>query len=301
MMEFFKSICTILIVLCCLFSCDDQNLSGAADNYDHESQVAVDFDSLKKYLQTHYYNPNDQAIWSIGNTEDGALPEGQAVPLFEDPNLETMTDIEANDTETNYTMYYYSIEEGNDGDTGALKKTPSVLDRVNVRYTGMLLDSTVFDDSGNYPVWLSLRNTVLGFSYGMTKLKGGKLQTHPDLTYEFQNVGKGYIFLPSGLGYRNLKQGSISSNSPLIFKLELHDIDFDDEDNDGIPSSYETNTNTNGTLVLSDTDDDGYPDYRDLDDDGNGVLTKEQADTNNDGEISKAELEAYVMSVYAEE
>ena len=46
---------------------------------------------------------------------------------------------------------------------------------------------------------------------------------------------------------------------------------------------------------------DGYADkanYLDLDDDGNGVLTKVQADLNEDGEISNTELEAYLTALY---
>jgi FKBP-type peptidyl-prolyl cis-trans isomerase FkpA len=286
-----------LSILTMLFACEDQN-PVVMSNFDHEAQVAIDFDSLKQYLQTHYYNPNDGAIWTVGSVGEGALPAGEEITLFEDPKLETMSDIEANDTETNYTMYFYNIEEGNDGSNSILKKTPSVLDAVSVRYVGMLLDSTVFDESGTYPVTLNLGSTVLGFSYGMTKLKGGTLQTNPDLTYEYTNVGKGYIFLPSGLGYKENVQRSIPSNSPIVFKLELHDVHFSDLDNDGIPSSYESFTNSNGTLAVIDTDGDGYEDYLDLDDDGNGVLTKVQADLNEDGEISNTELEAYLTALY---
>lgn len=300
-MNFLKTIAALILILFFISSCEEQN-RGAVDNFNHEAQVAVDFDSLKQYLQTHYYNPNDGAIWTIGNEEEGALPVGEEITLFEDPNLETMSDIEANDTDTNYTMYFYNIQEGDDGLNSLLVKTPSVLDRVYVEYAGMLLDSTIFDKTKNYPVWLSLRSTVLGFSYGMTKLRGGTLQTNPDLTYEYTNVGEGYIFLPSGLGYRNNSQGSlIGSNSPLIFKLELHDISYDDQDNDGIPSRYETTTNANGTLNLIDTDGDGYNDYQDLDDDGNGTKTKAQADINEDKEVSGTELEVYLMSTYPDQ
>jgi hypothetical protein len=300
-MNFLKSVLIILVVLTSLFACEEQNQMSVTDKFDHEGQIAIDFDSLKQYLQTHYYNPNDGAIWTVGKEVDGALPLGEQITLFEDSKLETMSDIEANDTDTNYTMYFYNIEEGNDGSSSVLRKTPSVLDQVAVRYVGMLLDSTVFDESGSYPVTLSLRNTVLGFSYGMTKLKGGELQTNPDLTFEYNNVGKGYIFLPSGLGYRNNAQGSIPSNSPLVFKLELHDVHLLDDDNDGIPSTYETQTNSNGTLVLIDTDGDGYHDYIDVDDDGNGLLTKKQADIDEDGEITSAELEAYLTVFYPDQ
>lgn len=301
-MNFLKTTTTILVILFLISSCEDQNPTQDVDNFNHEAQVVVDFDLLKEYLQTHYYNPNDGAIWTVGNEEEGALPEGEEVTLFEDPNLETMSDIEANDTDTNYTMYFYSIQEGDNGLNSPLLKTPSVLDQVYVEYTGMLLDSTVFDKTKNYPIWLSLRNTVLGFSYGMTKLERGTLQTNPDLTYEYTNVGEGYIFFPSGLGYKNNAQGSlIGSNSPLVFKLELHNISYDDQDNDGIPSRYETSTNANGTLNLIDTDGDGYNDYRDLDDDGNGTKTIEQADTDEDQEVSSAELQNYLMNTYPDQ
>ena len=63
----------------------------------------------------------------------------------------------------------------------------------------------------------------------------------------------------------------------------IDNLDCNDDDNDGIPNSFE-DINMDGNLSNDDTDSDGIPNYLDVDDDGDGVNTSnESGDTDGDG------------------
>jgi FKBP-type peptidyl-prolyl cis-trans isomerase FkpA len=103
--------------------------------------------------------------------------------------------------------------------------------------------------------------------------------------FYYENYGEGYLFIPSGLAYGNRAQSIIPQNSPLVFKIELHDVNFADHDNDGILSSNE-DLDGDGNVKNDDTDGDLIPNYLDADDDGDGILTKDESlteDTDGDG------------------
>lgn len=96
---------------------------------------------------------------------------------------------------------YYSIDQPGQG------SYPDINSKVKVRYTGYLLDGTVFD-SGTLDYYL-LSSLVAGFQYGLPLFNRG---------------GEGILYIPSSLGYGNKTVGSIPANSILIFEVEL--IDF---------------------------------------------------------------------------
>ncbi len=79
--------------------------------------------------------------------------------------------------------------------------------RVNMSYTGYLLDGEIFDRATNTDIVLS--NTVRGFRKGVMEFKYG---------------GSGTILIPSGLGYGSSSIGSIPRNAVLIYDVEI--IDF---------------------------------------------------------------------------
>lgn len=259
-------------------SCDDDTTSSnPIDDFDHESQIAIDQAALDAYFETHYFNDTDKGIWTI--------PEGgDQTPLSLDENLMTIEGIEANGTVTDYTMYYYKYAEGSDV---IAKGNPSPIDSVFVTYTGMLLDSTVFDFRPTYPVWLTLTSTVQGWAHGIPKFKGGELVTIGDGDFTYNDVGEGYLFFPSGLGYKNIAQGGIPANSPLVFRIGLSDIHLVDHDLDLVPSRYELTFDAAGNFTKYDTDGDGFDDYQDADDDGDKTITSEEVESEFlvDGEI----------------
>lgn len=262
-----------------LVSCDAAStFTEPVDDYDHEAQIAKDVDSISNYLKSHYYNATDGAIWTIGSLGDGALPAVDQVALINDSRLEVLTGIEQNDTETDYTMYFLNLQEGSDAEMGK----PSPVDNVYVTYSGMTLDSTVFDGNNKtYPVWLSLGSSITGWQYGFQKILGGVKAVSGDPEYvseedfRFKGKGEGYLIIPSGLAYRNSGTGTSGflANESLVFKVELHTISLSDHDGDLIPSRDEIGIDSYGNIELIDTDEDGVPDYVDQDDDGDGILT----------------------------
>ena len=242
-----------------VISCDNPtNSLNQVDNFDHQGQIAKDNDSITKYLETHYYNEEDGAFWTIGKDE------GEKLALINDPKLEVMEGLEANDLDT-YKMYYYRIIDGADEATGS----PSPLDDVYVTYSGMRLDSVVFDGSNKeFPVWFSLTNNVQGWGYGLQKMLGGIKAVSGDPEYKgeqdfrFKNYGEGYLIFPSGLGYRNSTSGLVRANDCLIFKVELHTVNLTDHDGDSVLSRDEIEI-VDYNVVFTDADSDGVLDYLD--------------------------------------
>jgi FKBP-type peptidyl-prolyl cis-trans isomerase len=100
-------------------------------------------------------------------------------------------------------LYYYEAVTG----TG---RTPKKSDTVYVKYTGKLLNGTVFDtnvgdaDSLKYPAlegWL-----IDGFEESISYMKAG---------------GKSTAILPSSLAYGPNGNGNIWGYTPLLFEIEL--------------------------------------------------------------------------------
>lgn len=246
---------------------DDQTNRFVPDPYDHESQIAKDQDSLWVYFEEHYYNATTDAIELI----DAETTE--VTPLSDDQNLDSIVGIQANETTTDYTMYFYKTVEGTDPDAIGYAST---VDSVYVNYTGSLLGGYVFDSRPEYPIWFSLSSVVQGWAHGITKFKGGDKTIMADGDFYYENAGSGFIFLPSGLGYKNITQSGIPENSPLVFHIKVNQVQLRDHDLDLVPSKYEIDFDTAGNIELTDTDGDGVSDYLDRDDDNDEVLTKDE-------------------------
>jgi hypothetical protein len=241
-----------------IFACGKDN----KEPFDAVAQAEIDDVSLIEYLQSHYLN-DDGAIWTITNGETPLMSQVDVMTVSKD--------------DISYKLYYL-IE--NEGSTISPKRPDSIL----TKYSGITLDSIVFDSNANLG-WFSLTNLIEGWSYGFTKFKGGTKVVNTDESFYFENYGEGYLFIPSGLAYANSAQGVIPENSPLVFKIELHDVNYADHDNDGILSIAE-DIDGDGNVKNDDTDNDGIPNYVDTDDDGDGILTKNESltdDDDNDG------------------
>ena len=259
-----KNILVLFIIGLVIFSCkkDDDD----SDNYDAAGQSIIDDSVLIDYLKTHYLNEVDGGIWTITNGE---------TPLMGQVNTQNIT---YNDVA--YKLYYLRQNEGS-------SIAPSAVDSIYATYTGMLLDSTVFDSKttfswniGTSPAILS--GLIPGWQYGFTNFKGGTVVQNADESFDFEDYGKGILFIPSGLAYRNVSQSIIEKNSPLIFEIELKNVNLIDHDLDGIDSKFE-DLNGDNNFTNDDTDEDGIYNYLDDDDDGDGVLTIDE-DANGDGD-----------------
>ena len=260
----FKNIFFILALSSVIFSCSKDN--NSSESFDSAKQALDDDATLIAYLQTHYLNDEDGGIWTIKNGETPLL--GQ---------VETQEVIYK---DVAYKIYVLKQNEG-------FSVSPTNIDSIYCTYTGMLLDSTVFDSKSNFS-WdiggkpATLDNLIPGWQYGFSNFKGGNVVINADESFEFENYGKGVLFIPSGLAYGNNKSSIIAANSPLIFEVSLKDVKLRDYDYDGILSNDE-DRNGDGDVKNDDTDGDLIPNYADTDDDGDGILTKDE-DTNGNGD-----------------
>jgi hypothetical protein len=275
----YKNILFSVLVLLMIFSvsCEKDTNEIVTTPFDHDAQLIIDRDSINNYLNTHYYNTNDGRLWSVGFVGGDALPIEDQVPLKEDPKLDSIEGIKANGTLETYTMYYYIEEEGVDnGNIGF--SSPSTVDSVFVKYSGMLLDSTVFDSREDYPVWFQLPNTIEGWGRGLPQFTRGTFETTEDEDFNFINPGRGYIIFPSGLGYMNGAVGGLpyTSNSCLIFRIELDDVNLIDTDLDGVPTKFEISFDAAGNITTYNTDGDNKDDFEDVDDDNDFVTTRDE-------------------------
>lgn len=248
-----KYLITFLILGLLIISCgkDDDKV------FDHAAQAIIDDEALIKYFSTHYLDNSDGIIKTIKN--------GQT------PLTNQVTSKVVIENDISYKLYYLTQNQG-------VTKSPTRVDSIFVKYSGLLLDSTNFDKGKS---WFSLNNLVEGWRSVFPLFKGGNVVVNPDESFDFINHGKGIMFIPSGLGYQNRYQGIIPENSPLIFYFDLYDVNESDDDNDLVPN-WKEDLNADGEVLDDDTDSDRIPNYVDTDDDGDGILTRDE-DINKDG------------------
>ncbi len=265
-----KNILIVAIASILIYACSASN--PFIDNFDHEAQALKDNDTLVKYLSNHYY---DAVIDSIKPITTGKTA------LIDDAKLKTQ-DITFD--EIDYKLYYYVVEQGV---PDPVKGNPTIMDSVLTKYQGrQILDSGVSSvfETQTSAVWLTLDAVIKGWSHGFTHFKGGKNSTtNGPITYD--NTGKGFLFIPSGLAYRNLDGGTILPNSCLVFRIELLDIvENTDHDNDGLASYLEiVDASVESDPTKVDSDGDFVPNYKDADDDNDGTPTIKE-DANKDGD-----------------
>ncbi|WKD86718.1 putative FKBP-type peptidyl-prolyl cis-trans isomerase FkpA [Polaribacter huanghezhanensis] len=265
-----KNILIVAIASILIYACSSN--SPFLPVFDHGAQALKDNDTLVKYLTSHYY---DVSIDSIKPIVTGKTA------LIDDAKLKTQDIVFDN---VDYKLYYYLTEQGI---PDPVKGNPTVMDSVLTKYQGsQLTTSTVIEvfETQKVATWLTLDAVIKGWSSGFTHFKGGKnITTNGAITY--QDTGKGFLFIPSGLGYRNRGNGTIYGNTCLVFRIELLDIvENTDHDNDGLASYLEivdAVVEPNPTKV--DSDGDFIPNYKDADDDNDGTPTIKE-DANKDGD-----------------
>ena len=271
----------VLLSIILIYSCNKDD--GSIEPYDHAGQAVKDKEILQEFLNTHYYTPPilGDHFGKIDTIENGETP------LLEQVISE---DIEYGDVD--YTVYYLNSIEG-------INASPIKVDSALVNYKGRLLyinkktenetaieyeEKKVFDKNTHYTFWANLYGGVIyGWSILLPKFKSGENTSIADAPLSFDQTGKGVIFIPSGLAYRNSATANIPANSPLVFHIELAMTKRSDQDNDGIKSIFE-DTDEDNDLTNDDTDSDNTVDFLDADDDNDRLLTKyEYADPNGDG------------------
>jgi FKBP-type peptidyl-prolyl cis-trans isomerase len=129
---------------------------------------------------------------------------------------------EGNVEKTSSGLHYTLVDEG-------IGRRPSGNDIVRIRYTGKLVDGTVFDASENRGDHIDtiFSGLIRGFQEGLEIVREG---------------GSIKLIIPPDLGYGNEPNGGIPPGSTLIFDvelIELNPMDFDVEGSGaGFPGSY---------------------------------------------------------------
>ncbi len=265
-----KHIFYFALVSVLLYSCGSDNGSSVV-NFDHEAQAVKDKDSLITFLKNYYYNATLDSVKVIDNGQTS---------LFDDPKLVTK---EVKENDIDYTLYYYVNRVGTPV-SPTPSGNPTVMDSVYSKYRGqrIIRKDSLSPDFDNNTAWFPLSGVIRGWTHSFIHFKGGENVTNNGpITYI--DGGKGILFIPSGLAYRNGTRGSILPNENLLFYIELWDfVENTDDDQDGVPSIFE-DVDEDGDPRNDDTDEDRIPNYADTDDDGDGKLTKDE-DANGDGD-----------------
>lgn len=269
------------------FSCkkDDDN-TAITPPRDRATQYAADLTAIEDYLHDHYLtvttDANGNPIPTLTKIPDG----GTQTSVWDQTEYPLQSKIVKNDTRiyttsavgtliddpVEYKMYYLKIREG-------VGQSPTKVDSTFVTYNGHELDDEQFDTRPN-PVWIVLDQLgVTGWRHILPEFKTGSYSDDPlnPGNVLFSDYGVMVMFIPSGLGYFNSPPATagISTYSPLVFTVNLHSLQYRDNDLDGILSKDE-DLNGNGDYYDDDTDGDGIPNFIDVDDDDDDVSTREE-------------------------
>ncbi|WP_343695298.1 FKBP-type peptidyl-prolyl cis-trans isomerase [Flavobacterium sp.] len=283
-MNKFKYYFILLLASIAIVSCNkDNDDPETVPLRDYKEQYAADNDSIVKYLKTNY-------IKSVSADFDiviEKIPAGGSQVSIMDQTTYPLQTREVYNHDVTYKVYYLTLNKG-------VGLSPLNTDRVNVAYTGSLLNGTVFDSSysvsRSFELYMySSQSVIDGWGEIFPQFKTGTANAaSPDGTITYKDYGAGVMFLPSGLGYYGNGIDNIPAYSPLVFSFKLFDLQRLDHDGDGV-LDIDEDLNRDGyiydfrdtaryptppaTMVADDTDKDGIPDYVDTDDDGDGFST----------------------------
>ena len=273
-----------------LFSCtkSDTNINIPPPRA-YSDQYTADIDSIESYLKS--YSLKKVIIDGLADLEITKIPSGNPnnlVSIWDNTEVPLKYKMIKNDSrssslvggriadDVDYKLYYLILNEGGG-------QNPITLDSTYTSYKGWDLKGQVFDSS-NSPFWstfpvlsVSQTSVISGFRQFLPLLKTAESVTiNPDTgTANYNNMGIGVVFIPSGLGYYNNPTSTIPAYSPLIFRIRLHTIHQRDHDGDGIFSRNE-DINNDGDFFNDDTDGDTVPNFLDIDDDGDQYITKNE-------------------------
>lgn len=277
----FRQLFISLLFFILLYACskDNDNFNViSVDPVDPKVQAQVDDELLVRFLQTHFYNKEDfdnpQQGFDFNVIIDTISGENSSkTPLI--------NQVITRSVEEDGVQHKYYVLVANEG----LGSRPTFIDSTLVSFRGSLLTGNLFDSSAT-PIWFDLASVVRGFSLAMPELKTSTNSSiNEDGSISFENFGVGTVFMPSGLGFKNIPQQGIPPNSPLVFTIKLFFKIQADHDQDGIPSFME-DLNQNLNILDDDTDGNGLPNFSDSDDDGDSILTINEITINADGTIT---------------
>lgn len=245
--------------------------------------------TITSYLSTHYYNYEEFDTPPEGFDYQIKFGERKGDNADKRSLAEDVKEQTFNFQDVDYKLYTLVVREGEG-------RQATYADSVFMNYNGRLFTDERFDGSTT-PLWFNLPgvltssgisgNAVFGFANGVSSFKGAsEIGQNDDGTLKFSNdYGIGAIFIPAGLAYFSLAQGSIPAYSSIMFTIDLYDVvENTDGDHDGVPNIIE-DLNKNNTLLDDDTDGNFAQNFVDQDDDGDGILTRDEIIINTDGSI----------------
>lgn len=269
MMKIIKFTFLIIIVSTVIFSCKNDDDVATIQLRDRAEQQIEDSAELIEFLDTHFYNYDefdftnpDDAVNDTFQMTFGKIEGANAdkTPLSSQVETRTITyfDVE-------YTYYVLKLRQGGG-------KSYSNADAVSLTYRGQILDLSTFDFVLTQQA-LGLVTTIKGFQVGVAEFNAAEDVVEGTGGFlNARNGGIGAVFFPSGLGYFGTFQTGIPTYSELIFSFNIFDVQFQDDDADGILSSME-DLDGDDDVTNDDSDGDGTPNFIDPDDDGDGTPT----------------------------
>lgn len=275
MNKYFKIIFS-LAVIATLFSCAKEDDNPVSKPRDYVEQYAKDIDSINKFIDTHSMAVD--AEFNVTYTEIPA--NGPEISIREQTQyplqFKTVTNVAH---EVDYKIYYIVLN-------GGVGERPTAVDSIHVSYRGVeTVKGDQFDFAQN-PVWFNTDDLVPGWSEIMPYFKTGNYDpTDGPNPVNFSDYGAGIMFLPSGMGYFNLSQGTLTAYANLVFSFKLFELKYRDHDSDGVLSKDEVPLGSdflydpqdyNSDLNFPVGNGDEIPNYFDVDDDNDRVLTKNE-------------------------
>ena len=252
-----------------LFSCAKEDDNPVSKPRDYVEQYAKDIDSINKFIDTHSMAVD--AEFNVTYTEipangpETSIREQTQYPL----QFKTVTNVAH---KVDYKIYYIVLNEG-------VGQRPTAVDSIHVSYRGVeTVKGDQFDFAQN-PVWFRTDDLVAGWSEILPYFKTGNYDpTDGPNPVNFSDYGAGIMFLPSGMGYFNLSQGTLTAYANLVFSFKLFELKYRDHDGDKILSKDEVPVGSDFLYDPQDydSDADGIPNYFDVDDDNDRVLTKRE-------------------------
>jgi hypothetical protein len=291
MMKSIKRGIFLIFAMLALTSCKKDNADETPVVPDRDrGEVQMESDStITSYLSTHYYNYEEFDTPPEGFDYQIKFGERKGDNADKRSLAEDVKEQTFNFQDVDYKLYTLVVREGEG-------RQATYADSVFMNYNGRLFTDERFDGSTT-PLWFNLPgvltssgisgNAVFGFANGVSSFKGAsEIGQNDDGTLKFSNdYGIGAIFIPAGLAYFSLAQGSIPAYSSIMFTIDLYDVvENTDGDHDGVPNIIE-DLNKNNTLLDDDTDGNFAQNFVDQDDDGDGILTRDEIIINTDGSI----------------
>lgn len=233
---------------------------------DYGEQYAAEKPEIENYLKTHFIASVDEDM----NIDIQPVTDaGTQVSIWDQEEYPLLNKI-VNSNNVEYTVYYLVLREG-------VGEAPTRADDILTAYRGTLFDGTQFDYRPFPDTYSTLTTAIEGWQEIIPMFKTGiyvDIPGSPDPAH-FEDFGAGVMFLPSGLAYFNrvpLGTNVVPAYASMIFSFKLFDLEYIDNDADGILSKDETIPGTD--IKNYDTDGDGVPNYLDADDDNDGYSTR---------------------------